>query len=134
MLSSLLRDVGVARRPVVRMDCKCLSSKKTLRTAERGCDPSPQEPQPRWEALIGVPTNGRQRERESRYLRLDRVVLSRLVLERPALSAEPGDWSLLRKIKMPPSRTRFVDKPLVYHYGGSEKEAFVAQLGEAYLE
>jgi hypothetical protein len=47
---------------------------------------------------------------------------------------EPGDWNRLRKIKLLRPKTHFVDQPLVYHYGGSEREPFVAQPGETFLE
>jgi hypothetical protein len=47
---------------------------------------------------------------------------------------EPGDWNRLRKIKMMRPKTFFVDQPLVYHYGGSQREPFVAQPGELFLE
>jgi hypothetical protein len=47
---------------------------------------------------------------------------------------EPGDWNRLRKIKLLRPKTHFVEQPLVYHYSGSEREAFVAQPGETFLE
>ena len=41
---------------------------------------------------------------------------------------DAGDIKILRP------RMRFIEKPLVYHYGGSEPEAFMLRHGEAFLE
>lgn len=47
---------------------------------------------------------------------------------------EPMDWNRFRKMKALRPRKHFVEKPLIYHYYGSQSEPFVAQEGERFLE
>jgi glycosyltransferase involved in cell wall biosynthesis len=47
---------------------------------------------------------------------------------------EPGDWNLLRKLKMMRVRTAFVPEPLTRHYHFPQREPFVPEPGEDFLE